>query len=69
VQRSCLDHRIEVMVGDVLDVRLSGKQPFHPRCIDVERNDLVADLRGADRQRQPDVSLPDHYDAHFPPSL
>lgn len=55
---------IQVLVGDVLDVGLAGEEPFYPNLVDVVRDDLVADLCGADRQRKAHVSLAHDYYAH-----
>ena len=51
-------------VGDVLDVGLPGGQALDPPGIDVVPDHFVSDFRRSDGQRQPDVSLSHHDDAH-----
>jgi hypothetical protein len=50
----------QVGVADVVDEALAASQPVDPALVHVEPDDVVADLDGTDRERQPDVALADH---------
>ena len=50
---------LQLLRRDVLDVGLAGGEPLDPVLVDVEADDVVADLDGAHGQRQADVALTD----------
>ena len=68
------ERRAELGIGDVVDERGGPAQPLDPLLIDVEADDVEADLHGPDRHREPDVALPeddhllDGHDATTPSS-
>jgi hypothetical protein len=57
------EHRAEAVVRDVLDRRGSARKGGDTRVVDVDADDVLANLRERDRQRQADVAKSDDSDA------
>lgn len=57
------EERRQTRVGDVLDVGLSEHESLDPPRVHVEANDLVPDLGGSHREREPDIPLSHDDDA------
>ena len=50
---------LQAVVGDVPDVRAARGQQLDAFGVEIEADDVVADLDGAEGERQPDVALAD----------
>src|SRR5262249_11573519 len=53
---------VELYLGDVLDLGLTGREALDPLLVDVESDHAVADLDRAHREWQTDVALSHHED-------
>ena len=61
---TAVEHGLEALGGDVLDVRPALAQDADLGLVDVDPDDVEPRLGEADRQRQPDVAQSDDPDAH-----
>ena len=61
---AALDHRLDVAVGQVVDVAAAGVQAVHRRGLDVIAGYVQADPDGLLGQRQAHVAKPDDHDVH-----
>ena len=64
VERSAVQDALQLGRRDVVHVGLADGEPLDPFLVDVEPDDRVAHLGGADREGQPHVSLAGDDDPH-----